>query len=366
MNENQIKELKKLIIQQQNPQTDIEKHRITNSIYSIINSHFQNFFSSYKRNYPSEFDDIISIAIIKFNEILPTIKVNDTDKMLTYINRCSKNAVNEYLRKIKRDNNFRKIKPDIENNDKNIMPENKLFDQSNYEEFLSALVKEGFSEQEMQVVKKYFPPTFENHHTLLEVSKIFNLTEQKVQRIIQRAKKKGKEHFGKNKVKKQKVQPDTKQKRTMLKLKKPRTELKTIDISTAFHNFDPTSFFICNEISGNMFTFFLNASCFIYFRPNGEMEVEIDPDFHVSDKIITDVRTQLDTIKIINTENLRSKSNSVRTAGFFYKASLEDIVRYYAPKKTEKEMCDFLKAIGRYEQCRKYITRYKDDFLPPK
>lgn len=286
--------------------------------------------------------------------------------MMAYINMCSKNAVNEYIRKNKIENNNRVKYLDSVNYNQQNLPENKIIDQSYYEEFLSTLVKEGFSEQEMQVVKKYISSTFENYHTLLEVSKIFNLTEQKVQRIIQRAKKKGKEYFGKNKVKKQKVQPDTKQKRTMLKLKKPRTELKTIDISTAFHNFDPTSFFICNEISGNMFTFFLNASCFIYFRPNGEMIVEIDPDFHVSDKIITDVRTQLDTIKIINTENLRSKSNSVRTAGFFYKASLEDIVRYYAPKKTEKEMCDFLKAIGRYEQCRKYITRYKDDFLPPK
>jgi len=389
MDEQQTK-IKQLIIEIQKEDENSLRYQILykdlNELLSqIIKKRIYKYFN--KEDDP-EFEDIKMIIFTKVFKLIKENKLDPDRSPISFINKCIDNEVFSYFRK----NKVNLLKyaekfQNVEENDKNL---NETWDSNSKniqnnsierdlnrdwyrQSILTEIKKHDFSKKEIQILNSYFTAVLESGCTLKEIAEEFNLTEQQVQRIIERAKKNPKIQetlktlLQENILKKHQTKSEKKQNRPGTKQKKPGTELEVIDISTAYHNFDPDSYFICDGITEDSFIFKVKTNIFISFEQSGNMIVEIDPDFQEPDKKkLADVINQLNTYKIIAHENLKSEENLIKISGFHFSVNIEAFIKSYAPKKTEKEMREFLRKIVRYDQWRRYITRYKDDFLPLK
>lgn len=342
--------------------------RNCSKILTILDPDIQSMLQTYKSQYsPDEYDDIVAVANQTLFRILPEIDLIEHSSPLPYIKKAIINAVNSSLKIIKQ-NNYKSwpvgqwdtTNENVQKNSTVESAETELM----FESFISYIEKKGFDSNEIQLIKLYFTHDFQFQRTQLEISKMVDLSEPKVQRILKKAEEYLKTYLQKQEIVRKQNSATKKRKKAGANKKKSAPVKNVCDISTAFNDFDPGSYHVVVSHSQNHFVFQVEAKINISFSSDDEIIMKIDPDSTPSDITISDVQTQIKYFENLTIDDLKFDKRVIRDSNIFFTPNFEAFVRHYAPIKTEKEMRAFLKSIGCYEKYRKYITRYKDNFLP--
>jgi len=342
-------------------------------ILTILEPDIQSMLQTYKSQYsPGEYDDIKAEADKTLFIILPKINLIEHSSPLPFIKQSIRNAVNSSLPKIKQlpsslqidnERSFDQWDTTNENVQKNPTAESAA-EELRFKLFISYIEEKGFDSNEIKVIKLYYTNDFQFQRTQLEISKMIDLSEQKVQRILKKAKEHLKTYFRENKIKRKQNSANKKPKKARTNKKKSAPAKSAFDISKNYHDFDPDCFFVCKRYDQNHFVFQVKVSVNITFTGGNKMVAEIDPDSYPSDKTISVAQIQMEHSEFLSEDDLKYQKKVFQIANISFSPNFEAFVRHYAPKKTEKEMTTFLKSIGCCNKYRKYILRYKDNFLP--
>jgi RNA polymerase sigma factor (sigma-70 family) len=386
MNEQQIEKLNELILKFQTLTENLDRNRTFNDINKMLSPRLEEWIRQYSKKNTDEFNRLKQEVLIGMNnKIIPKIKVIKGSSCMPYIEKSVKNLLKSDFRKEKSEH--RNIVTNIKCNESGERVETDPWDNVNtctrtenhadliinqleLESCLQRLKDAGFDNTEMEIMRIHYPKKLNGNssvYTNVEIAKKLDITEQKVQRTIIKFRKILKNYSPEKKNKDSQSLSVKKQKKVVNNQKV--RELNTIDIAYAFNRFDPERFHIAELLENNRLFYveIVDGKIGISFDSSGDIILELIPPEEIPEPgklLINEYQSHAHFYNKVNSEKLNSPKDLIEAANLLLTFALEPFIRYYAPKKTEKEMRDFLKEIGRYKQTRKYITRYKGQFKP--